>query len=50
MEHITITDLDNGYHRLVPDKGYALVNVNQPTLHFSVARVKDISGWYAVEE
>lgn len=40
MEHITITTLENGYVRLTPEAGYALLNIITRAT-YSEAVVKD---------
>lgn len=42
MEHITITTLENGYVRLTPEAGYALLNtITQETYSEAVVKDKD---------
>lgn len=48
MEHIKITELDNGLKRLEPEKGYRLYNtVTQQ--YYAVAEVKDARPYVAVK-
>ena len=51
MQHITITNLDNGYVSLVPDKGYKLFN-SAINAFYSEAVVKPekVSDFSAVAE
>lgn len=46
MKHVTITELGNGYKRLVPDEGYMLKNGEQT---YSEAVVKSLKGWSVVK-
>ena len=45
MEHITITDMPNGYKKLIPDEGYILKFRNN---YYTEAVVKSTTGWSAV--
>ena len=47
MEHIIITELDNGYLRLVPEAGYILYNDNAQR-SYSEAVVKTANGFRAI--
>lgn len=49
MEHITITELDNGYMRLVAEEGYKLYNTVTHK-YYSEAEVKDVRPYVAVED
>lgn len=49
MEHITITELDNGYKRLVAEDGYKLYNTVTHK-YYSEAEVKDVRPYVAVED
>lgn len=42
MEHVIIKEMTNGYHRIIPDKGYMLAIEDDPNLH-NDAVVKDIT-------
>lgn len=46
MEHVTITELENGYKKLNPDKGYMLKNGEQL---YSEAIVKSLRDWSVVK-
>ena len=48
MEHIIITDLGDGYKRLVAEKGYRLFNKSTQK-YYSEAVVKDISNFTSVK-
>ena len=48
MEHITVTDIKNGYFRLTPDEGYLIKEIATGRLHSEVV-TKDIKGYEAVE-
>lgn len=45
MEHITITDMPNGYKKLIPDEGYILKKGNN---YYTEAVVKNTTDWSAV--
>lgn len=49
MEHIVITEMRNGYKRLVPEDGYLLFN-KYTRQFYSEAVVKNVTPYVAVRE
>lgn len=48
MEHIIVTDLDNGYKKLVPEEGYRLLN-KYTQAYYTEAIVKNTKPYVAVK-
>lgn len=49
MEHIIITELPDGYKRLVAEEGYKLYNT-VTRKYYSEAEVKDVKPYIAVKD
>jgi hypothetical protein len=49
MEHITVTEIENGMFRLVPDDGYVLFN-KATRERYSEAVTDDLRMWEVVDK